>query len=163
YEDLKTIKEVIAAMRDIPSTGGSSNPVDGQMKPGYPVFNNDSNWLIATNFGILKVGNDYTVDLSVVFNDPELYGLRIEMAGAKAKIFNGLKFEIMYKKISDSVGMYQIELTLPDIMRYLQFGVVSIILPVIVIQIYTNGDFYFDIGFPHNDDFSRSFTATAIH
>src|SRR5690606_18085955 len=85
-----------------------------------------------------------------------------EMAGAKAKIFNGLKFEIMYKKISDSVGMYQIELTLPDIMRYLQFGVVSIILPVIVIQIYTNGDFYFDIGFPHNDDFSRSFTATAI-
>ena len=162
YEDLKTIKEVITAMRDIPSTGGSSNPVDGQMKPGYPVFNNDSNWLIATNFGILKVGNDYTVDLSVVFNDPELYGLRIEMAGAKAKIFNGLKFEIMYKKISDSVGMYQIELTLPDIMRYLQFGVVSIILPVIVIQIYTNGDFYFDIGFPHNDDFSRSFTATAI-
>ncbi len=162
YEDLKTIKEVIAAMRDIPSTGGQSNPVDGQSQKGYPVFNNDSNWLIATNFGILKVGNDYTVDMSVVFNDPELYGLRIEMAGAKAKVFNGLKFEIMYKKVSDSVGVYQIELTLPDIMRYLQFGVVSIILPVIVIQIYTNGDFYFDIGFPHNEDFSRSFTATVI-
>lgn len=162
FEDLKTIKEVITAMRDIPSTGGTSNPVDGEMKPGYPVFNNDSNWLIATNFGILKAGKDYTVDLSIVFNDPELYGLRIEMAGAKAKIFNGLKFEVMYKKVSDSVGMYQIELTLPDIMRYLQFGVVSIILPVIVIQIYTNGDFYFDIGFPHNNDFSRSFTATAI-
>ncbi len=129
-------------------------------------FNNDSNWLIATNFGILNVAPKgkspiYTVDLAVVFNDPELYGLRIQLNGDKVKVLKGLRFEIMYKKITDSIGLYQMELTLPDALRYLEFGAVSIVLPVIGIEIYTNGDFKVDIGFPYNLDFSRSFSAYA--
>lgn len=162
YENFKSIDEVIKAMQKIPPTSGGSNPVTAQQVKGQPYFNNESNWLVASNFGIMKVGNDWTIDLSIVFNDPNLYGLRIAMAGEKAKIFKGLVFEIMYKKISDSVGMYQMLLTLPDILRYLRFGVVNITLPLIGIQIYTNGDFLIDIGFPYNQDFSRSFTAQAI-
>jgi hypothetical protein len=129
-------------------------------------FNENSNWLIATNFGILNAGTNekpvWTIDMDVVFNDPSLYGLRIAMAGAKAKVFAGLDFEIMYKKISDSIGVYQMELTLPNALRYLQFGAVNITLPVIGVEIYTNGDFTIDIGFPYNMDFSRSFTVQAI-
>ena len=84
------------------------------------------------------------------------------MAGAKAKVFAGLEFEIMYKKISDSIGVYQIALTLPDSLRYLQFGAVNVTLPNIGVEIYTNGDFIIDIGFPYDLDFSRSFSVQAI-
>jgi LysM repeat protein len=162
-----SIKDVTQAMQEaftepkpgtIPIGPGSGNTL---LK-----FNEDSNWLIATNFGILNAGTKdkpvWTVDMQAVFNDPNLYGLRIAMAGGKAKIFEGLDFEIMYKKISDSIGVYQIDLTLPNALRYLQFGAVNITLPSIGIEIYTNGDFMVDIGFPYNMDFSRSFTLQAI-
>ncbi|NIF06603.1 LysM peptidoglycan-binding domain-containing protein [Chryseobacterium sp. Tr-659] len=162
-----SIKDVTKAMQEafaepkpgtVPIGPGSGNTL---LK-----FNEDSNWLIATNFGILNAGTKdkpvWTLDMQVVFNDPNLYGLRIAMAGGKAKIFEGLDFEIMYKKISDSIGVYQMDLTLPNALRYLQFGAVNITLPSIGIEIYTNGDFTVDIGFPYNMDFSRSFTVQAI-
>ncbi|NML68703.1 hypothetical protein HHL23_02665 [Chryseobacterium sp. RP-3-3] len=162
-----SIKDVTKAMQEaftepkpgtVPIGPGSGNTL--------LQFNEDSNWLIATNFGILNAGTKdkpvWTLDMQVVFNDPNLYGLRIAMAGGKAKILEGLDFEIMYKKISDSIGVYQIDLTLPNALRYLQFGAVNITLPSIGIEIYTNGDFMVDIGFPYNMDFSRSFTLQAI-
>ena len=119
-----------------------------------PVFSRDSNWLVGTHF--LAVAS--TLDLKLIFNDPVLYGLRIGLAGPKAKIFAGLEFEIMYKKVTESIGMYKILLKLPDAMRYLQFGSVTIILPVVGVEIYTNGNFKVDFGFPYNMDFSRSLT-----
>lgn len=162
-----SIKDVTTAMQEaftepkpgtIPIGPGSGNTL---LK-----FNEDSNWLIASNFGILNAGTKdkpvWTLDMQVVFNDPNLYGLRIAMAGGKAKVFEGLDFEIMYKKISESIGVYQMDLTLPNALRYLQFGAVNITLPSIGIEIYTNGDFTVDIGFPYNMDFSRSFTLQAI-
>lgn len=165
--EFKNITEAINAMRCFPQTDGFKNPVSGTPAKGQPVFDNNSNWLAATNFGVLgfKDGTgktQYTLDLSIIFNDPNLYGLRITMAGEKAKIFDGLAFEILYKKVSDSVGVYQIDLSLPNRMRRLQFGTVTIILPSLFLQIYTNGDFLVDIGFPHNFDFTRSFTIQAI-
>lgn len=155
-----TIPQVIDAIRKLNTASGDKIPI-GQ--PGQPTFRAENGWLFATNFGVLKTDkNDYTVDLSVVFADPEMYGLRIEMNGAKAKIFAGLKFEILYRKISDSVGVYQMELTLPNAMRYLDLGAVSVVLPIVGLQIFTNGDFKVDIGFPYNMDFSRSFTVQGI-
>ncbi len=119
-----------------------------------PLFSRDSNWLIGTHF--FAVSN--TLDLKIIFNDPVLYGLRIGLAGPKAKIFAGLEFEIMYKMITESIGMYKLMLKLPDAMRYLQFGAVTVILPIVSIEIYTNGNFKIDFGFPYNMDFSVSFT-----
>ncbi len=163
-----TIPEVTDAMQK-----AFTPPKDGKIPIGpgsgndLLSFDEDSNWLIATNFGILNVAEKgktpvWTVDMQIVFNDPNLYGLYIALNGAKAKVLAGLKFEIMYKKISDSIGVYEIDLTLPDALRNLQFGAVNITLPSISLQIYTNGDFMVDIGFPYNMDFSRSFTLQAI-
>ncbi len=104
----------------------------------------------------------YFIDLSIVFNDPNLYGLRISLDGPAAKIFAGLEFEIMYKKVSDTVGVYQSQLKLPDVMRTFTIGAYSITLPVFAIAVYTNGDFTVDIGFPWNEDFSRSFNIQGI-
>lgn len=117
------------------------------------IFDGTSNWLIGLQCTIMN-----TVYLGVVFNDPNLYGLSISLGGESAGIFAGLDFEILYKKINDSIGMYQLDLQLPTAMRTLELGEVSITLPSASIQIYTNGNFMVDLGFPWNNDFSRSFT-----
>jgi LysM domain len=125
------------------------------------VFNEATNWLIAARFTVVQA-----VDIGIVFYDPELYGLVISVNGSKAAdklpVFKGLIFEILYKKISDTVGMWQIDFTLPEYVRNLQFGAVSVTLPSMKLQIYTNGDFMVDLGFPANDDYSRSFSVQAL-
>lgn len=164
YQSIKAVTDAMADAFEIPEKGRL--PIGPGSGNSLLTFNENSNWLVATDFGILNVGGKekpiWTLEMQVVFNDPSLYGLRIAMAGDKAKIFAGLDFEIMYKKISDGVGVYQIALTLPYALRYLQFGAVNITLPSIGLAIYTNGDFVVDVGFPYNLDFSRSFSIQAI-
>ena len=104
----------------------------------------------------------YVLNLQVVFNDPHLYGLRIAVAGEAAKVFKGLDFQILYQQVSETVGVYRSELTLPDVMRHLTIGAYSLTLPVFAIEVYTNGDFQVDLGFPWNEDFTRSFTIEGI-
>lgn len=115
-------------------------------------FSNESDWLFGLDVEIMK-----TVALQAVFNDPVLYGIYLKLSGEKAKVLAGLEFEILYKKVTDDIGVYQIELKLPDAIRSLEFGAVSVTLPVIAVWIYTNGNFKVDFGFPYNNDFSRSF------
>ncbi len=79
------------------------------------------------------------------------------LAGEKAKALAGLEFEILYRKVTDTIGVYSLELKLPDAVRQLEFGAVSVTLPIIGIEIYTNGNFRVDFGFPRGGDFSRSF------
>jgi len=131
------------------------NPTDNPANqlPGL-AYDASSDWMIGTRFTAMS-----TVNLSIVFNDPRVYGLLIQLAGSRAGVLAGLRFEIIYRKISDDVGVYHIELTLPDQMRHLQFGAVSITLPIVTIDIYTNGNFRIDAGFPPSlTDFSRSFS-----
>lgn len=115
-------------------------------------FSNESDWLFGLDVEIMK-----TVALQAVFNDPVLYGIYLKLSGEKAKVLAGLEFEILYKKVTDDIGVYQTELKLPDAIRSLEFGAVSVTLPVIAVWIYTNGNFKVDFGFPYNNDFSRSF------
>lgn len=120
-------------------------------------FNAQSGWLIGAQFSVID-----TLEINLIFNDPVLYGIRIGLRGAKAKIFAGLIFEILYRRISDTIGVYHIELVLPDAMRQLEFGAVSVTLPTIVVDIYTNGDFKLDFGFPWRFNFARSFAIDAF-
>lgn len=115
-------------------------------------FDDAANWIIAADFTILR-----TVTIKALFLDPELYGVSISVQGPKGGNFNGLGFDILYRRVNDNVGVYQIELKLPDAFRQLEFGTVTITLPIIKLEIFTNGDFRVDLGFPTNGDFSRSF------
>ena len=115
-------------------------------------FDPNSGILLGAQFSVMD-----TLDMSVIFNDPLIYGLRISLYGAKAKLFDGLQFEILYRRVSDTVGVYHIELALPQAMRQFDVGALAITLPVVVVDIYTNGDFALDFGFPWKGDFSRSF------
>lgn len=165
-----SVKEAIALMEKMPI------PEPGKIP--QVTFDPNSSWLIGMDFGVLKLGDDdknnalvaapaaeepgYLLTLQSVFNDPNLYGLRIALAGEAAKVFKGLDFQIMYKKISDSVGVFMAEIVLPDVMRKIKMGEFNITLPVFGIALYTNGDFQVDIGFPWKEDFSRSLTFDAL-
>lgn len=166
YSTFKNTKEVICALQKVPSTTGKANPVDPNPdkggETGLPYYNQSNNWLIAGHLGLMKVSDAWSIDVMLVFNDPNLYGLRLALAGEKMGGLANLVVDILYKKITDDIGVYQIEFTFPDVIRNLNFGAVSITLPQLAIRIYTNGDFFIDIGFPYNLDFSRSFSISAI-
>ncbi len=145
------VEDVINKMEKLALPAGGSN-LPNLTSPDGLRFAKDSGWLIGADFTVLG-----TVQLAVVFNDPNLYGILIALSGERAKGFAGLKFEILYRKITDSIGVYHIELKVPDVMRHLEFGQVSLTLPVIIVDVYTNGNFRVDFGFPKGLDFSNSF------
>ncbi len=126
--------------------------------PGGLEFSAASQWLIGAKFTVAD-----TVGITAVFSDhPDLYGAVLELSGAKAEIFAGLRFEILYHKVTESIGVYHTELKLPDAMRHLELGAVSVTLPIVDLDIYTNGNFRVDFGFPKGQDFSRSFALQAF-
>jgi LysM repeat protein len=149
-DKLSTVEDVMKALKAsvLPSQSGQLPPF-GQ---NSLAFSQQSNWLIGAQFTVMD-----TVAISAIFNDPDLYGILIALSGEKAKVFAGLSFEILYHKVTDTIGVYHIELKLPDAMRHLEFGEVSITLPIVVLDIYTNGNFRIDFGFPKGLDFSNSF------
>ncbi|HEX8127529.1 MAG TPA: LysM peptidoglycan-binding domain-containing protein, partial [Pyrinomonadaceae bacterium] len=162
-ETFESVEQVINALSGIKPTKGKENPVNPtDPTVGQPYYSQTHNWLVAANFGLLRAGNDYTLELMFVFNDPDLYGLRLGFNGDKAKVLDGLVIEVLYKKITDDIGLYQIDFSFPSLLRNIDFGAFSIVLPNLGIKIYTNGDFLFDFGFPYNLDFSRSFSVQAI-
>lgn len=128
-----------------------------------PKVDPDAGWLIGTKLGILKNQDGTTFAAAkIIFNDPNLYGLKLKLDGPLAESFAGLEFEIMYQKVTDSIGVYQAEIVLPDSMRTWEFGAYTITLPAFALALFTNGDFKIDIGFPWNYDFSRSLTVQTI-
>lgn len=174
-KDLTTMKEASDALSNVfQKPKKPAKPSDPPIIPIPPkpstepkesilIFNENSNWLIGAQFTIAKV-----LDMSIIFNDPNLYGLYIGVSDGKdgrqkSSFLPGLEFQILYKKVNDSIGVYQMELQLPEELRNLEFGAVSITLPVIGIDIYTNGNFKLDFGFPASiTNFSRSFTVQAF-
>lgn len=145
-----SVRSVMEALeRDFRPVPDGGNPLDSL---AALKFAGDGRWLIGADLTVME-----TVSLAGVFADPDIYGVRVGLAGDRAKALAGLEFEILYRKVTDTIGVYQIELKLPDAIRQLELGQLSITLPVIYVEIYTNGNFRVDLGFPRGGDFSRSF------
>ncbi|MEP7218851.1 MAG: hypothetical protein ABI876_08030, partial [Bacteroidota bacterium] len=135
---ITTVAEAIKAMRD------NLKPVEGDDITGLLNFYDpDAGWLIGVDLAVAKL-----FTLQAVFSDPNMYGLRI---GIDKAPLAGLSFEIVYKKISDDIGLYYLDFTLPTAYRQIDLGSLSITLPSIAIWIYTNGDFKLSIGWPLGD------------
>lgn len=99
-------------------------------------------------------------DLDVAFLDPDLYGLRLRVpATGNPRLF---ELDILYRKITDELGVYALEFALPDAWRQIELGAVSITIPVVGLEIYTNGDYLIDVGYPWELDFSRSFAVQVL-
>jgi|GEM_PF-4399643 len=144
----KNMNEALARLHEVIASTQGKEPKPWQILH----FDAGAGWLIGAKFTVMG-----TVTVGVVFDDPVLYGAAIELSGPKAGPFAGLAFQILYRKVSADVGVYHIELTLPTQMRHLEFGEVSITLPSLILDIYTDGGFYVDLGFPYQDDWSVAF------
>jgi hypothetical protein len=147
--DAQTVSDVLKAMQE-QLTPAETDP-DKLKQQLAKIYNRDKDWIVGGNLTLFD-----TLTLGAVYYDPSTYGLLVGIASGKLGPLGGFNFEILYKKITDTIGVYQIQLTLPDSLRQLQFGSVSITIPVIGVDIYTNGNFKIDVGFPNGTDFSNS-------
>ncbi|MEO6323188.1 MAG: LysM peptidoglycan-binding domain-containing protein, partial [Thermoanaerobaculia bacterium] len=150
---LDTVGDVITALRAEmqPVKNADRNPLavgNGSLMR----FDRASHLLAGADFEVLE-----TVSVAFIFNDPYLYGMRIALAGERAGSLAGLQFELLYKKVTNDIGVFKVELRVPDAFRQWEFGEVSITLPIIKVDVYTNGNFKVDLGFPRGTDFSDSF------
>ncbi|MBF0307601.1 MAG: hypothetical protein HQL41_18400, partial [Alphaproteobacteria bacterium] len=136
----------------------------GRVEPGGDplanqgvVWNPEAQWLIGLDIGLMD-----TVDLGVLFCDPILWGVRVALRGPNAGGLAGLAFEILYRKIDGALGVYHGELVVPTAYRTLELGEISVTLGKAVVDVYTNGDFAVDLGFPWNGSYQDSFTVEAF-
>lgn len=114
-----------------------------------------TNWLFGADFTVNEMLN-----VKIVLNDPILYGLLVTVnakQGSALAALDGFGMELLCKKVSSDVYMFKGELLVPKKYRTINLGAVSLTLGTIQVEVYTNGGFYVDLGFPSQMDFSRSF------
>ncbi|MDR3000466.1 MAG: hypothetical protein LBU89_04290 [Fibromonadaceae bacterium] len=124
-----------------------------------PVLDPKNNWVLALQLKLLK-----SIDVNLLMCDPNFYGLSVEVSKGSeiTEQLDGLHIMILYAKVTDTIGVFHGHLTLPKKFRMIELGPVQVTLGEIAISIYTNGNFRIDLGFPHNNDFSRSFGVTYL-
>ncbi|WP_432973878.1 hypothetical protein [Dactylosporangium sp. CA-233914] len=148
-----TVREAIArlATQLRPPDDPDTNPLDQPSGEGLQ-FAAEAGWLVGLDISVAGLA-----DIALVLADPDVYGLAVSLSGEKADAFAGLRFDVLYRKVSGNVGVFRAELELPESVRRFQLGAVSVTLGVLVVEVFTNGDFRVDLGFPHGGDFGRSF------
>jgi LysM repeat protein len=152
-EKLKTVEDAIAALKEsMGPPGGGGNPLGGKATAGLR-YDATSKWLFGLEAELIG-----TVRLAAVLYDPHLYGALLELSGERAGSLAGLRAELVYRRITDQIGEFSVDLQVPDRFRNWEFGEVSVTLGLIHVDVYTNGNFRVDVGFPANGDFARAFT-----
>ena len=148
---------MIEVLRALPENAGRLPDVE---------VSSDIDWLFGAELALLLQKEEtppcYLITARAVLCDPRLYALRLDVKGKRALIFDGLMLEIIYRRLSDALGVFQGRIVLPDRMRFQHIGPYALTLPVLAASIYTNGDFLIDLGFPHDRDFSVSFALSGM-
>ncbi len=118
------------------------------------IYHPDGKWIFLAHFTLLE-----KIELGFVFYDvTPFYALLLRLTAGGAK---GFSIEIIYTKVTDTIGRFATTIGLPDSLRTFQVGAASVTLPNISIDIYTNGDWKVDLGFPNGDDWSVCFRVEA--
>lgn len=148
-----TIAGAVAAMEQVLRPADPDG--DGVPIPAG-VFDPGGGWTIGLDATILRF-----INLQMVFDDPSIYGIRVGLSGEQAKSLSGLEIELSYRQVTSSVGVFHTELTLPDAYRQFELGAVSVTLGIVSVDIYTDGGFEIDLGFPRGRDYTRAFSVEA--
>ncbi len=123
-----------------------------ETKPDSLALSEKAGYLAAVDCKIADM-----VECKLMYNDSAgLYGAYFKLYGEKAAGFAGLCAELSYGKVNDTTGMFHARFVPPDLKEF-QLGTLSLALGSVDARIYTNGDFYIDIGFPQNRNFNASF------
>ncbi|OMF27816.1 hypothetical protein [Paenibacillus sp. FSL H8-0259] len=124
---------------------------DGHL-PNDLFYNPNARWLAGIQFKPVPF-----VDLAALFQDEHnRYGIFVQLLGDGAGPFAGLNGDFSYEKRKGSVGRFTGAISLPDEQRRIEMGAVTVIVPEVALDLYRNGDFKIDVGFPVGLDFSRS-------
>ncbi|MCQ0093388.1 hypothetical protein [Roseovarius sp. M141] len=102
------------------------------------------------------------VHIGFVSVDPELAGILLDVKLSEGSSDSLFSVDVLYRKLADDLGVYAIEIELPPSLRNWQFGAVGITIPVIGVEIFTDGNWGVDIGYPHDKDFQRSFAVNVF-
>jgi hypothetical protein len=110
-------------------------------------------------------------EIQLAFCDPTLYALQLNVNknvvpnGASGSSYLAalvdLSAEVIYRRVSPTLGLFEAALTLPSSIQNIDLGMFQLQLPSIAVEIYTDGEFSFDVGFPYNGDFSQSASIVA--
>jgi hypothetical protein len=131
--------------------------VKGVVKTFHDKLNNLPKTDICTLLGLAaKDVEDWSIvgqykggfTVGVAISDPSIYGLNLDISG--------FDLDLLYRRVNGQLGIFSIEFTLPGPMRTMQFGAATVRLPVLRLEVHTDGGFLADLGFPWNNDFSRS-------
>lgn len=146
-QDDRTVEAVISRIKDVFNV--DLDPCKSNGGPVQKFYNPERNWLVASEDFIPEEWREI-FNLKFVFNDPVLYGIYIQIVGL-------FEIDILYKKLSDNLGVYSAELQLDPAIRNIDMGGGALTLPNIGLDVYTNGDFKVDVGYPRtSSDWSRS-------
>ena len=154
-EELLAVKNITEAVKALK---GAITPIGAGERPVLS-YAESVNWLFGVDMtyrGMLR--------LQLALNDPSLYGILITVKNGEDSAFSqlaGLSLQLLYRKITDDIGMFSAELTVPGRFKVLDFGALRITLGKFYLELYTNGNFYLDLGFPSRQDFSSSFVVEA--
>lgn len=100
--------------------------------------------------------------LGLVLKDPEMYGAYLGfLADDNNPEAAPFSFDLLYQKLANGVGRYSVEVGLPPGYRTFECGVVSVTLGMLRMEVYTDGGFLFDLGFPEHVDYTRSYAVQA--
>lgn len=131
-----------------------------------PTFASDNGWMLGLHLMVLG-----QAELQLAFCDPTLYALQLTVnskvvpSGTQGSKYLaalvGLSVEVLYRKVSSTLGVFEASLTLPKSIQTLEVGLFELHLPTLSAEVYTDGEFSFDVGFPYNGDFSQSATIVA--
>ncbi|MGJ4953968.1 hypothetical protein [Bradyrhizobium sp. HKCCYLS20291] len=150
-----SVEDALIQIQNIVAGISEGNPLPVHL------FDKDAGWLIGARMILLG-----QIDVRLVFADPQIYGVHLlvrddlNIEGAPKSDYLdalvGLSAEILYRKVSATIGVYEAYLTLPDKIRKINMEAFEVQLPSLGVKVFTNGDFEIDIGYPHNGDFSHS-------
>jgi hypothetical protein len=130
---------------------------DGRLPNGL-IYNSNAKWLVGIKFKPVPF-----LDLAALYQDEyNRYGIYVKLSGDKAGTFKDISGDFSYEKRKGSVGRFTGAISLPQKQRRVEMGVITIIVPEVALDLYRNGDFKIDVGFPVGLDFSRSLCIEAL-
>ncbi len=113
-------------------------------------------WFIALRGDFFRVFR-----LGLLLKDPDLYGAYVGLMRDEDPDNAFMSFDLLYQKLADGLGRYSVEVGLPLALRTFEVGAASVTIGLVRIDIYTDGGFLVDLGFPQQVDYSRSFVVQA--
>lgn len=120
------------------------------------IYHPDGKWIIITHFTLLE-----KIEIGFVFYDvTPFYSLMLKIVAGDS--FKGFEFEITYTKVTDTIGLFAAKIALPDRLRTFEVGAASVTMPTIGVDVYTNGNWKLDLGFPDGDNWSVCFRVQAM-